>query len=115
MTQMLSCESTVTPDTWPRIQLLGRCLGQKGSGSNFGTSVTAAAATRATENSPATAPSRIRDLITPFPCSRSFHASLIDEILLQPTAIAIKMAAQTAIYLSCERFLILRKLLREGG
>src|SRR5262245_7934631 len=33
---MWSWESTATPETWPRIQLFGRCFGQYGSGSYFG-------------------------------------------------------------------------------
>jgi hypothetical protein len=41
---MWSCESTATPETWPSIQLFGRCFGQYGSGSYLGNGEAAAAA-----------------------------------------------------------------------
>src|SRR6185369_1655148 len=63
MTQMLSWESAATPETWPSIQLFGRCFGQYGSGSYFGSD--GAAASRPVTISPnKVIAARVCDLIT---------------------------------------------------
>src|SRR5215831_4751071 len=60
---MWSWESTATPETWPRIQLFGRCFGQYGSGSYLG-SGGAAAARPAIMNPIKVRAARVCDLIT---------------------------------------------------